>query len=521
MFKIEFTGTGGALPLKNRGMSAALLSHNGRKLLFDCGEGTQQSLLHLRSGFVNIDMICLSHLHGDHVFGLPGLLCTMGVSGRSNDLLLVAPEGSFELLSRHLALVGNLPFGVYLLELGESELSALPHKVLTESQSASNSAKAVSAIAFSLTRQGYKIDIKRSDARLLNSHTFRCLLRNKQAAKVTKVNVEAEIKEGADATAEPSLTQLYPDCKLFVADEGLNLLKACRLNKKIQRYSDLQVEAAANEFTDLYLSAKKQKHSVPCIAFRCDWFKKGTFAANRACLKGIPKEFWSLLQNNYTVSYRLQNTAYHFEPLDVLDSSRLFFSLAYVTDTRPLAANATFLAAADLLISESNYAEEDKLPLAVKNMHMTMKEACEQAQAADVKELILTHFSAGLTEPEQYLAYAATFFPQVKVAHDLDEFLYLPPNRVNSDYALTQRTHSEVLTTKNAEAEPELAAETEAKTELETAAELELAGNCELTENCELAGESELANESEAALQAENTAATSAKAPATAENTVS
>lgn len=516
MFKLEFTGTGGALPLKNRGMSAALLSYNGRKILFDCGEGTQQALLRLRSGFANIDIICLSHLHGDHVFGLAGLLCTMGVAGRNNDLLLLAPEGSGSLLSKHLALVGSLPYSVYVLEAGDYNLAAAPTRVfaavpdessttgestatgeststgadddiaIAKGTSASHpdttldkqafAEAAAEAIAFKLTNRGYKLDLQRSHPERLNSKHFYCLLKGRKdgainksdaehstpaanAAATKEVNASAAAAEALTPTADmlaptadvlapaavvsgEQLKRLYPTCTLFSETEAAKLQKAGRLNKKLSRYDALEIKVAGKQPTDLYISTKRQKHSVPCIAFRLDWFKQGVFSASKACLHGVPKEFWSLLQNNHEISYYLQDKYFHFYPEQVTDQAKQFFSFCYVTDSRPLAANKDFLSKADLLVSEANYAEEDKLPLAVKNMHMTMKEACTQAAEAEVKELVLTHFSAGLTDPDAYLPYAETFFPGVNLAHDLDEFNFFPPNRQASSYSFSRNTAS-------------------------------------------------------------------------------
>ena len=138
---------------------------------------------------------------------------------------------------------------------------------------------------------------------------------------------------------------------------------------------------------------------------------------------GIFQGFWSFLQQGYHLSYRYKGQDYEFSSHEVLGESRHKFSLAYVTDTRPLACNSEFLRAVEVLISESNYALEDKLPLAVKNRHMTMKEACLQAANAQVKALILTHFSASLIEPETYLDYARSFFKNSYIARDLDTFI--------------------------------------------------------------------------------------------------
>lgn len=91
--RIHFLGTSAGMPSRARNVAAVAVVMDGRVLLFDCGEGTQQQLLRsdVRSG--GIEAIFITHLHGDHVFGLPGLLSSLGLGGRREPLIVYGPPG--------------------------------------------------------------------------------------------------------------------------------------------------------------------------------------------------------------------------------------------------------------------------------------------------------------------------------------------------------------------------------------------------------------------------------------------
>lgn len=92
-FKITLLGTGAAIPTLQRGTSAQYINCQQRKILIDCGEGTQLKLRQAKIKFQNLQLILISHLHGDHILGLPGLISTMNLLGRKQKLLIIGPEG--------------------------------------------------------------------------------------------------------------------------------------------------------------------------------------------------------------------------------------------------------------------------------------------------------------------------------------------------------------------------------------------------------------------------------------------
>jgi len=79
-------GTGGSVPSKFRNLPSVLLKREAELLLFDCGEGTQKQFMQAKAGVNRKMRIFISHMHGDHVFGLPGLLHSLSFMGRTREL---------------------------------------------------------------------------------------------------------------------------------------------------------------------------------------------------------------------------------------------------------------------------------------------------------------------------------------------------------------------------------------------------------------------------------------------------
>ncbi len=111
-FELTILGSSSALPTSKRFPTAHLLKVDERFFLIDCGEGTQIQLRKFGLNPLRIHHIFISHLHGDHVFGLYGLFSTMGMLGRRAILNLYGPEKLREMMEQHLAFFGKLPFEI-------------------------------------------------------------------------------------------------------------------------------------------------------------------------------------------------------------------------------------------------------------------------------------------------------------------------------------------------------------------------------------------------------------------------
>lgn len=126
MVDVALIGTGALQPLPERALASAAITCSGRVILLDCGEGTQAAAKRAGVSLMKIDVIALTHYHGDHTYGLPGLLQSMGMAGREEPVCIFGPKGLGEAMKPFMMLCPRLPFELRFMEMdGEIALGEL------------------------------------------------------------------------------------------------------------------------------------------------------------------------------------------------------------------------------------------------------------------------------------------------------------------------------------------------------------------------------------------------------------
>lgn len=295
MIDLVLLGCGGNMPMPNRFLSSLFINYMGRKILIDCGEGSQVSMRMKNCGFKNIDLICITHLHGDHINGLIGLLSTIGNSSRTEDLTIVGPKGIIDVMNAIKVLIEYLPYKINIIE-------------------------------------------------------------NPQGP--------------------------------FSLDSG--------------------------PLKDVEISTLELQHSTECLGYSLYFKRKAKFNLEKAISNNVPKVLWNKLQSGNSIV--LDNIEY--VPSMVLGDDRKGIKVSFITDTRPIDTIPDFINDSDLFICESMYGDDLEISKAVKNQHMTFREAANLAALGKVKKLLLTHFSPSLENPNFYLDNATTVFKNTILGED-------------------------------------------------------------------------------------------------------
>lgn len=125
MFALTFLGTSASVPSAERNHPALLVEAAGKRILVDCGEGTQRQLLRSGAGFRRLDRILLTHAHLDHVLGIPGLFSTLGLRQNADTMTVHGGQGTLDLVISMLAGLwgaGRAPIAVAFAPLTEGQV---------------------------------------------------------------------------------------------------------------------------------------------------------------------------------------------------------------------------------------------------------------------------------------------------------------------------------------------------------------------------------------------------------------
>ncbi|MBI2720536.1 MAG: ribonuclease Z [Bacteroidetes bacterium] len=295
-FDLLILGSSSASPTSERNPSAQLLNIAERFFLIDCAEGTQVQLRKYKAKFQAIDHIFISHLHGDHFFGLPGLLSSMHLLGRKQDITIYCPkelQGIIELINK----------------VSETTFNYVVHWKFTDNT------------GLNLLFEDSKVEV----------YSF------------------------------PLKHRIY--CTGF-------LFKEKPLPRKIDKFKLDQLEVSTSEIIKL---------------------RKGMDVIND---NGV------LIKNEEVT----------------LDPAKAR-SYAYCSDTIYNPAICDFIKEVDLLYHESTFLEEHAAR-AKKTYHTTAKQAAEIAKNANVKKLLMGHFSVRYGHLESFVNEASVIFNNCELAID-------------------------------------------------------------------------------------------------------
>lgn len=248
-FSITILGSGGAVPTSTRNPTSQLIECNGRHFLIDCGEGTQMQTRKYGVNLQRIDIVFISHLHGDHYFGLVGLLSTMHMMGRTKSIAIHGPIGLKAIIDIQLHAAGSrLAFDVDVLEV-ENGSSGILYEDNKVSVSHFPLAHKVPTSGF-IVRQKVRdrtLLIEKAQADKVKVEYFHLL---KKSEDVTDLN--GNIIRYMDYTSAPPLPMSYAYCSDTKYHEPI-----------IEFIKDVNVLYHEATFTELLADrAKTTKHST-------------------------------------------------------------------------------------------------------------------------------------------------------------------------------------------------------------------------------------------------------------------
>jgi ribonuclease Z len=284
MPEVCLLGCGGMAPLPERRLTSMLIRQNGKMILVDCGEGTQIGVKLQGWGFKNIDALCVTHYHADHIAGLPGFLLTMGNSGRRSPFTVFGPPPLSYVVSALTVIAPQLPFKILLGELPEQTVSRSRFGEFLITAAPMDHMIPCMAYSFEIERSG-KFDEQRARAQGIPQEYWRILQKGSQVDHNGKILTPGMVlgppRKGLKVTY---CTDTRPNEQLIELSRGSDLL-ICEgmygeeelLEKAVERKHMLFSEAAEiaekSDSSELWLT-----HFSPALRNPGDFLK---FAADR------------------------------------------------------------------------------------------------------------------------------------------------------------------------------------------------------------------------------------------------
>lgn len=272
MLDIALLGTGGMMPMPSRFLTAMMARLNGRLLLIDCGEGTQVTLKSLGWGFKAIDVICFTHYHADHISGLPGMLLTIGNSGRTEPLTLVGPSGLKHIVEGIMRIAPEIPFPIEFVEIDTpNEEPLVINDFYINIAQADHTIKCF-AYRIDVRRKG-KFDVKKASALKVPRNLWSLIQREGQiefkGKIITSDMVMGEPRKGisvsycTDSRPLNSISKFISNSDLFICEGmyGENEKKSKAIENKHMLFSEAAKLALEGNVSELWLT-----HFSPSIS---------------------------------------------------------------------------------------------------------------------------------------------------------------------------------------------------------------------------------------------------------------
>lgn len=154
------------------------------------------------------------------------------------------------------------------------------------------------------------------------------------------------------------------------------------------------------------VSVAEGEHRGTVLTYRFDLDRGPAFLPEKAIELGIPRELWSNLQRGEAVDIHGKR----IEPTQVLSEPRPGISFGFATDTRPIEPVKALMQGVNLLIAEGTYGDDADASKAMERGHMTFRESATLARDVNAGALWITHFGAGMTNPQEFAANAIEVF---------------------------------------------------------------------------------------------------------------